>query len=463
MATAKATRPVPSDLPVTRELSRRLAAIDYDALPEDVRTLACQCLLDFVAVTLAGGSEPLTGLLRDEALEEGATPLASLIGHPARVSPQQAALVNGAASHALDYDDVNLAMSGHPTVTILPALLALAEARGAGGRALLAAFVAGYETACRIGALVLPGHYTRGFHATATLGSFAAAAACAHLIGLDAETTAIALGIAGTQAAGLKSMFGTMCKPLHAGLAARNGLIAAKLAARGFSSRPDVLECAQGFAATHGPDFDAQAALGEAVGGFHLRNNLFKYHAACYLTHAPIECARTLREDHAIAPDTVRTAELRVESGASAVCHILAPKTGLEAKFSLRLTTAFALAGIDTARLDSYSERLANDPAVTRLRDKVVVDFVTGWPPTLAELRVTLVDGRTVTTRHDSGVPANDLAAQGRRLAAKFFGLADPVLGRARAELIAAAVADFDRYEKVGDLTRLCVPEAATL
>jgi 2-methylcitrate dehydratase PrpD len=462
MATATITRPVPSDLPVTAELTRRLATTNYDALPEDVRTLACQCVLDFVAVTLAGASETLTGLLREEALEEGATPIASLIGHPARVSPQQAALVNGAASHALDYDDVNLGMGGHPTVTILPALLALAEARGATGRELLAAFVAGYETACRIGALVLPGHYSRGFHATGTLGTFGAAAACAHLIGLNAETTAIALGIAGTQAAGLKSMFGTMCKPLHAGLAARNGLMAAKLAARGFSSRADVLECAQGFAATHGPDFHPQVALADAAVGSHLRNNLFKYHAACYLTHAPIECARALRDEHAVTPDAVRTAELRVESAASTVCHIPAPKTGLEAKFSLRLTTAFALAGIDTARLDTYSERLTNDPDVTRLRDKVAVDFVPGWPPTLAELQVTLLDGRTVTTRFDSGVPASDLAAQGRRLEAKFFSLVDPVLGRVRAEQIAHAVRAFDRIERVNDLTRLCVPETAT-
>jgi 2-methylcitrate dehydratase PrpD len=461
MATATITRPVASDLPVTAELTRRLATTNYDALPEDVRTLACQCLLDFVAVTLAGASEPLTGLLRDEAVEEGATPIASLIGHPARVSPPQAALINGAASHALDYDDVNLAMNGHPTVTILPALVALAEARGASGRELLTAFVAGYETACRIGALVLPGHYAQGFHATATLGSFGAAAACAHLIGLNAETTAMALGIAGTQAAGLKSMFGTMCKPLHAGLAARNGLMAAKLAARGFSSRPDVLECAQGFAATHGPDFHPQAALSDAAVGFHLRNNLFKYHAACYLTHAPIECARALRDEHAIAPDAVQTAELRVQSGASAVCHILAPKTGLEAKFSLRQNTAFALAGIDTARLDTYSERVTDDPAVARLRDKVVVDFVPGWPSTLAELRVTLIDGRTLTTRFDSGVPNRDLGAQGHRLAAKFFNLVEPVLGRARAEQIAGAVGAVDRLERVSDLTRLCVPQAA--
>src|SRR3984893_16497001 len=216
-----------------------------------------------------------------------------------------------------------------------------------------------------------PGHYTRGFHATGTLGSFGAAAACAHLLGLDADKTAIALGIAGTQAAGLKSMFGTMCKPLHAGKAAQNGLIGATLAARSFTSRDDVLECPQGFAATQSPDFHPDRALAEPPHGYHLRDNLFKYHAACYLTHAPIECGRKIRTEHRIEPSAIREVVLRVDAGASKVCHILAPGTGLEAKFSLRLMSALALSGVDTAGLETYSEAVARDPANVALRDKV--------------------------------------------------------------------------------------------
>ncbi len=216
-----------------------------------------------------------------------------------------AALVNGAAGHALDYDDVNLAMPGHPSVAILPGLIALAEQRRSSGRDVIAAFVAGYETACRIGSAMRPGHYDLGFHATGTVGCFGAAAACARLLGLDAEATARALGIAGTQAAGLKSQFGTMCKPFHAGKASQNGLLAARLAARGFSSRPDLVECEQGFALTHGPDFHPEAALADPPGGFHILANLFKYHAACYLTHGPIETARAVRDRHGIAPEQI--------------------------------------------------------------------------------------------------------------------------------------------------------------
>src|SRR5271169_5674600 len=205
-----------------------------------------------------------------------------------------------------------MAMPGHPSVAILPGLLALAELKGSSGREVVTAFVAGYETACRIGAALQPGHYNLGFHSTGTVGSFGAAAACARLLGLDAEATAVALGIAGTQAAGLKSQFGTMCKPLHAGKAAQNGLLAARLASRGFTSRPDAIECAQGFAATQSPAFKPEAALEDPPGGFYLRGNLFKYHAACFLTHAPIECARAVATRPGFSPGQLAKIVLRI-------------------------------------------------------------------------------------------------------------------------------------------------------
>src|SRR5712691_5338464 len=296
---------------VTRTLAERAAAVSYEALPEPVRALARQCVLDYYGVALAGADDPLVAILLDEFLEAGGGEQAAIIGHPARLPVLAAALVNGAIGHALDYDDVNLAMPGHPSVAILPGLLALAEERRSSGREVIAAFVAGYETACRIGMALRPGHYNLGFHATGTVGVFGAAAACARLLGLDAAATAQALGIAGTQAAGLKSQFGTMCKPFHAGKAAQNGLLAARLAARGFSSRPDTIECGQGFAATHGPDFAPEAALATPPGGFHLFGNLFKYHAACYLTHAPIECGRQLREAHRLAPEQIARVTLK--------------------------------------------------------------------------------------------------------------------------------------------------------
>ena len=457
----KAERSIRSDArraQVTLEIASRAAGLRYVDLPEDVRHWVRQCLLDWFGVTLAGTVEELSRILLDEADEQGGRPVATLIGRATKAPTQQAALLNGTASHALDYDDVNLTMGGHPTVPIMPALLALGEAKGVCGADLITAFVAGYETACRIGALVAPGHYTQGFHATATVGTFGAAAACAHLLKLHATQTATALGIAGTQAAGLKSMFGTMCKPLHAGKAAQNGLLAASLAARGLSSRSDVLECTQGFGDTQSQDFHADTALAEPVAGWHLRKNLFKYHAACYLTHAPIECARAIRQQPGFEPKAVREVVVCVDAGAAKVCHIPEPRTGLEAKFSLRLTTAMALAGLDTASLRIYSERNATDPALVRLRDTIAVEFKPNWPPTLAEARVTLANGHILQARHDSGLPATDLNAQQKRLDAKFMSLAKPILGPHGAEQLAAAVASLDHLGLLGELTRLAVP-----
>jgi 2-methylcitrate dehydratase PrpD len=448
---------------LTRSLAARAAALRYDDVPPAARALARQCVLDYFGVALAGAADPLVEIVLAEMAEAGGTPEASLVGHGARLPALAAALVNGAAGHALDYDDVNMAMPGHPSVAILPGLAALAEREHASGRAFITAFVAGYETACRIGTALAPGHYDLGFHATGTLGCFGAAAACARLLDLDAERTAAALGIAGTQAAGLKSQFGTMCKPFHAGKAAQNGLLAALLARRGFSGRLDIIECVQGFAPTHGPDFAPAAALAEPRGGFHLYANLFKYHAACYLTHAPIECARRLRQEHCLAPDMIRQITLRLDRSCDRVCNIPAPADGLESKFSLRQTVAMAFAGVDTASLAAYSEKTACDPALIRLREGIAIDFQENWPQTLAEIEVALADGRHLTARHDAGVPAADpvsghgagISEQGDRLAAKFAALTVPLIGPARSRELRETIAALDALADVGALARL--------
>src|SRR3954471_24317192 len=268
----------------TADVAVQVAATNFDDLPTDVVEVARQCVLDWVGVTVAGSREPVTCILLDDFEDQGlgAGPAgATIVGHRLRLPLLDAALVNGTASHALDYDDVNEALVGHPTVPILAGLLALAEARHSSGRDLVTAFVAGYEAECRIGRAVGVDHYQRGFHATGTVGTFGAAAACARLLGLDTATTATALGIAGTQAAGLKSMFGTMGKPLHAGKASANGLLAARLASRGFTANPAVLETEQGFGEAAAGGLDFERGRRPPKQGWFLRDNLFKYHAAC--------------------------------------------------------------------------------------------------------------------------------------------------------------------------------------
>ena len=438
---------------LTRVLVDQARGLAFADIPAEIRAWARQCVLDYIACGIAGASDELASILFAEFAEQGGAESAAIFGRVERLPAAAAAIINGAASHALDFDDVNLAMPGHPSVAILPALLAVAEQRGSSGVDVLTAFVAGYELQCRVGRALAPGHYDGlGFHATATVGSFGAAAACAHLLRLDGEKFVTALGIAGTQAAGLKSMFGTMCKPLHAGKAAYHGLMAAKLAMRGFTSRPDVIECRQGFASTHSPDFHPERALESPERGWHIRSNLFKYHAACYMVHSSIEATRKLREQFGVTPDRVERIQVQLDESCDRICNIPAPRTGLEAKFSLRLATAMGLAGIDTGRLSTYSETVAGDPDLVRLRDKVNLDFRVGIPNTFAAVEVLLTDGRRLEASHDSGVAAASTSDQGRRLEEKFAGLVEPVLGSERCKSLISTINDLETLENVREL-----------
>jgi len=439
--------------PVTRFLAERASAIRFEDLPETAIIIARQCILDWFGVTIPGATEPAVRILSEDLMADGARPVASLAGMPQRTSTLNAAMINGTASHALDFDDVNMAILGHPTVAILPGLLALAEETGASQDNVIAAFVAGYDVACRTGALMGPGHYGHGFHATSTVGSVGAAAACAHLLKLDAETTAIAYGIAATEASGLKSMFGTMCKPLHAGLAARNGLMAARLASRGFSSRSDALECAQGLAATQSVDFNPDEAMRDAPLDHHIANNLFKYHAACYLTHGAIEAGKALRAAHSVSSNAIKAIEIHSAPVADRVCNIAKPETGLEAKFSLRLTVAMALAGRDTSGIATYTDDLTREPELVRLRDLANVSFKEGYGEAQAEVTVVTADGRRFDAMHDAGLADRDLARQGRKLEDKFDALVDPVLGK-RARELRDALTGFGGGRDVADIMK---------
>ena len=439
---------------VTGTLVERALSLDRGDLPEGVTTLARQCLLDLLGVTLAGHTDPLPRMMLADLEAEGARGTATVIGSGEQLASRQAALVNGCAAHALDFDDVNLFISGHPSAVILPALLALGEELDASGADLFLAFVAGYELACRVGVLVEPGHYLRGYHATSTVGVIGSAMACARLLELDSTQVRHAVGIAATQAAGLKSMFGTPCKPLHAGLAARNGMEAAKWAQRGLTSRTDSLECVQGFARTLSSDFHPRQALADRQ-RFFLRDNLFKYHAACYGTHSAIECAAQLRREHRLSGKDIEAVLIRVEQGADATCNIAVPQTASEAKFSLRFAAALALLGLDTADLENYSERTLRLPEVVRLRERTSVELMEGWTLMETELEVTCRDGRRLAVRLDAGQPNTDIAAQGARLAAKFATLTTPVLGAEGSERLELAVEGIEAIP-VRELLRLC-------
>ena len=439
---------------ITRALVWAVRTLRWEDVPADAREVARHCLLDFLGVALAGSHEPLTEILVGAVVRGEGPGEAGLLGRAERASRLSAALVNGTAGHALDFDDTHTLLSGHPTAPVLPALLALTETTGASGRQLLAALVAGIELECRLGALLGPRHYAVGFHSTGTLGTFGAAAACAHLLGLDEERSLHAIGLAGAQAAGLKSSFGTMAKPLQAGRAASAGLLAALLAQGGFTANPAVIEAPQGFAATHAGAAPAADLLARDAGRFFVRDTLFKYHAACYLTHAAIEAAAALRATHGLAPEEISRVEVRVAPALLGVCSIAEPQTGLEGKFSLRATTAMALRGDETGDPRAFTDARMLDPRLVALRDRVHVETVNGTSPTRAVVIVE-TGGRRLQAETDTGVPATDLAAQRARLERKFMLLASGLLGRTAAARLAEAALAADELPAAGELVRL--------
>jgi 2-methylcitrate dehydratase PrpD len=424
---------------VTDDLARRARALAFDELPAGVVLAAKTCLLDWLGCALAGSREPLSDILAGEAGEGGP---ATVIGRDRTASSHWAALVNGAAGHALDYDDTHLHMSGHPTAPVAPAVVALGEAHGSSGRDVLTAFVAGVETECRMGTVMGAGHYGVGWHATGTLGTFGAAAACAHLLALDVEAWRHAFGLAGTQAAGLKSVFGSMSKPLHAGKAAANGLFSAVLASKGFTSNTEIVEAHQGFAATHTSTFTPDA-LDRLDGRWLITETLFKYHASCYLTHSAMEAAGALKID----PADIASVRIVVPPGHLDVCGILEPRTGLEGKFSLRATVAMTLLGDDTADPDAFTDARVTSADVVGLRDRTIVEPTTEVFGTQSTVVVRALDGRELTETADVGTPASDLEQQWQRLTAKFVRLAAPVLGEERAWTVHDRIRHLDELD----------------
>ncbi|MFT6581760.1 MAG: 2-methylcitrate dehydratase PrpD [Alphaproteobacteria bacterium] len=445
------------DSDLTLRLAEHGMGLSLAALPADTVEAARHCLMDWLGVTLAGSTEPLAKIMREEAADEGGAPQATILGGGVgKTSALQAALVNGATGHALDYDDVNLTMIGHPTAAVAPAILALAEKNGLSGAALLTALIAGIETECRIGAMMNESHYNAGWHATGTVGTFGAAAGAAHLLGLDAEACARAMGIAGTQAAGLKAMFGTMCKPFHAGKAAANGLYAAQLSSRGFESRTDVLECEQGFADTQTADYDPAAALAELGETFHTRNVLFKYHAACYGTHAAIEAASNLKRAHNIDPANVAEIEIGVRDTLLKMCNIQEPVTGLEGKFSLRFTAAMALLGENTGLIANYNEDKVQEAEIVELRDRITVVHNQDMGKAGAAMKIAMKDGSVHSIHTDVETPEPDLDRQWARLSDKFCDMAGPVIGAAKADRVVDIIAGLESAKDVNELTSLC-------
>ena len=401
------------------ELARR----PIEELPERSMALARFSLLDWMVCGLAGTREPLAIKLREFADAEAGRPVASVIGGGAAPA-RMAALVNGATSHALDYDDTHFAHVGHLSVGILPAALAAGEEVDARVTEVIASFLVGAETAIRIGLVLGRDHYRLGFHQTATAGAFGATVAAGRVYGLDAVRMRAAIGLCGTRASGLKSQFGTMGKPYNAGIAASNGVECATLARLNFSSADDGLLGPQGFVDTHTPSGGHGEVRSLPVSRFLFEENSYKFHACCHGTHAMIAALVKVRESRSLELSDIVALKLRTNPRWLSVCDIKAPRTGLEVKFSYGWLAGMVLRGDETGNHRIYLSALAVDRQLAEFSDRVTVIGDDGLTDLQAVVELSLADGTSVSQHQDLTDPMTEgeLSARLRQKAVSAIG-----------------------------------------
>ena len=368
---------------------------------DEMKFFAKMSILDWCGVAYAAKKEPVSKIVSEMVKEENGVNQARLITTGHRVSARGAALANGATGHALDYDDTHFLFVGHPTASALPTALALGEELGSSLEELLLAYMTGVEVSTRIGHILGYSHYNSGFHQTATTGSFGSTIVASKLLNLSEDETINALGLVSTRASGIKSQFGTMGKPYHAGMAASNGIEAAKLSKLGFVSREDGMECDQGFFLTHGWDKKLPNRAVENLGSDFLFPEIkYKFHACCHGLHSFLEALEELKQENNFNPETIE--EIAIETNPSwlKVCNIEKPKTGLEAKFSYKLTAAMSIYGKDTADLDTYCDEICFDDNMNGIRDRVKV--IPNDKLTNTQSLISIKDGsKDIINKHD--------------------------------------------------------------
>jgi 2-methylcitrate dehydratase PrpD len=380
---------------VSAALGHYVSAARWDDYPDSLRHTAKRSLLNGIATALCSARDPVVDTLMRTLRSFSASTDAALIGRRARMDAGSAAFVNAVAINLLDFDDTHPPTIIHPTAPVAAAALALAEWRGLSGAQMLEAFVAGAETACRIGLGVSPGHYARGWHITATCGGFGAAAACAKLLGLDADETAHAIGIAASLSSGLVENLPTAAKNAGVGNAARSGMLAALLAQAGERASRTAIEGPLGWARAGGDEPDIAAMTGELGARFEFGRNTFKPYPCGIVMHAVIDGCLDLRAAHHLTPADI--ASVTVSGDALLLARgdrVVA--TARDARVSIHHCAAVALA-FGAAGVREFSEAMVFAPDVVALRSKVKAERCDAMPMGAARLRIDCHDGRALS------------------------------------------------------------------
>jgi 2-methylcitrate dehydratase PrpD len=426
-------------------------------IPSDVMHLAKRCVMNSCGVALYASLDPASDILVDLLRAEGCPGQATVIGKGLKTSAQNAALANGFLGHFEDYDDTHTTVI-HPSAPILPAALALSEQQSATGRELLGAFAIGVEVACRIG-LVIYKHFREGaahWHITNTCGVLGAAAAAGRLLKLNREQMIYAFAIAGTQACGLREVFGSMCKPFHAGKAAQNGTVAALLAQRGFTGTDGIFEGERGLVGVMATGHDISQATKSLGVQWELPQNGLKPYACGQANHGLIDAVLALRKNSGVSVRTIKHMDGKVRQIAPALVRRRHPRSGLESKFCYY--HAMAVAMIDGQALPiQFTDTRATDSEVESLRNRIEISEDPALAGRGAVVTLELLDGTTYTQTivHPTGTPGNPMSDA--MVEEKFTGLASAVLGTEKAEKARRVLWDLDKLSDRGELMPLLI------
>jgi 2-methylcitrate dehydratase PrpD len=437
------------------QLASFIASYPSADVPPDIMHLATRCIMNYCGVALYGSLDPSLDILLGFLDSQGANPQATVIGKKSRTSLINAALANGYAGHVEDYDDTHSSVI-HPTSPIFPALLALSEQQKINGRDLVAAFAIGVEVACRVGSLISE-HFLEGaeaWHITNTCGVLGAAAAAGRVLGLSEPQLVHTLAVAGTQAMGVREVFGSMCKPFHAGKAAQNGLTAALLVQRGFTGTNNIFTGNRGFMGVMAKDYDLGELTRDLGRHWELPAVGLKPYACGAGNHALVDAMLALRKQEGVSPDSFKHVHGSLRRFAPNLIRHRHPESALDTKFSYFHAMSVALVH-GNALPAQFTEEKANDPVLRSVRDRIELVEDEGQGRGSVTVTMTLNDGRTLTERieHATGTPHNPLTDE--FIEDKFRGLAGEVLPKDRVERAAQTLWGIEKLDDASELAKL--------
>ncbi|MDH4125220.1 MAG: MmgE/PrpD family protein [Gammaproteobacteria bacterium] len=456
-ATAKA---LASDPPAsTRQLARWIVSTVWQDVPRTARDEALRSIFNWVGCCLGGARQTTTDRALAALAEFSGPAEATVLGRVERLDILHAALMNGISSHVLDYDDTHLATIIHPAGPVAASILALGQRLGTSGEEFLHAFILGVEAECRIGLAVYPSHYERGFHITGTAGVFGSAVAAGKLLQLNEQQMIWALGIAATQAAGLKEMFGTMCKALHPGNAAQNGLKAALLAAKNYTSSDIALEAPEGFLFSYSDEQDF-AQITDGLGGrWEIEKNTYKPFSCGIVTHPIIDGCLQLRSEYALRPEMISRVSLRVNPLVIKLTGKKTPQTGLEAKFSIFYISAAALVH-GAAGPNQFTDAAVREAITVALRDRVEATVDAAVSEEEAFVTITLNDGRVLEKHIEHAIGSVQRPLTKAQLEFKFSDQAATALPATQVDRVMALCWHLEHLATINEIAVATVPDA---